>query len=127
MDYSKLSDQEINGLVMDALSDGNQAYRNGDGSFIELLHLVNAVEFGEHVERDEVYATFDPCNKPADSWPIIFENKVMLSPRCADDEWNAQIHLGRDGIFDEYASAWHKNPLRAAMIVFLMMQESQHA
>lgn len=34
MDYSKLSDADINGLVMDALSDGNQAHRRGNGSAV---------------------------------------------------------------------------------------------
>ena len=29
------------------------------------------------------------------------------------------------GGFDIYASCWNKNPLRAAMIVFLMMQEAK--
>lgn len=121
MDYSKLSDQEINGLVMDALSDGNQAYRNGDGSFIELLHQVNAVEFGEHVERDEVYATFDPCNNPADAWPIIVKNRISII-NLDEDEWGAR------GVADRNSKrAIHENSLRAAMIVFLMMQESQHA
>ena len=101
MDYSQLSDFEINCKV---------AFHIG-------LKTVERAEDGE----------FKPCANPADAWPIIFENKIMLSPHCADDEWKAQIHLGRDDIFDNYASAWHKNPLRAAMIVFLMMQGSKDA
>ncbi|NCH31143.1 DUF2591 domain-containing protein [Cronobacter malonaticus] len=127
MDYSKLSDQEINGLVMDALSDGNQAYRNGDGSFIELLHQVNAVEFGEHVERDEVYATFDPCNKPADAWPIISKHRISIefdgdNSTEPQTTWCHTTNLGRT-----IGTQYQKNPLRAAAIVFLMMQESRHA
>ncbi len=124
MDYSKLSDKEINGLVMDAISDGNQAHRGVNGSAIELLHQINTVEFGEHVEREEVYAKFDPCNNPADAWPIIVDKQISLISRCANGEWKAQLHLGKDDIFDSYASCWDNNPLRAAMIVFLMMQDS---
>ncbi|MEH4296549.1 phage protein NinX family protein [Enterobacter ludwigii] len=103
MDYSQLSDFEINNLVLKKVSNGKPE------------------------EWLEPYASFDPCNDPSDSWSIITENKIMLSPHCADDEWKAQIYLGRDDIFDNYASAWHKNPLRAAMIVFLMKQDAKHA
>ncbi|MDU6817821.1 MAG: phage protein NinX family protein [Leclercia adecarboxylata] len=124
MDYSKLSDQEINGLVIDAISDGNQAYRGGDGSAIELLHQINTVEFGEHVEREEVYAKFDPCNNPADAWPIIVENNISL---VLDNPSSPMATSNCVGWYSDeeppiYAS--NQNPLRAAMTVFLMMQES---
>nr|WP_330218007.1 phage protein NinX family protein [Siccibacter colletis] len=125
MDYSKLSDQEVNGLVMDSISDGNQAYRGGDGSAIELLHQINTVEFGEHVEREEVYAKFDPCNNPADAWPIITENNISIildnpSMPCATS--NARDLFDCD---DRIVSVAYEKPLRAAMIVFLMMQEDK--
>lgn len=68
---------------------------------------------------------FDPCNNPSDAWPIVIENEIALNPRCANGEWKAQIHLGKDDIFDNYASCWDKNPLRAAMIVFLMMKDAE--
>lgn len=131
MDYSKLSDQEINGLVMDAISDGNQDHRGGDGSAIELLHQINTVEFGEHVEREEVYAKFDPCNNPVDAWPIIVGNGISLI-KCTvgSGYWSAEIITDIDEVTDklfkcqssfDYQDA---NPLRAAMVTFLMMQES---
>lgn len=127
MDYSKLSDQEINGLVIDALSDGNQAHRNGVGSFIELLHQVNSVELGEHIERDEVYARFDPCNDPADAWPIISKHRISIefdgdNSTEPQTTWCHTTNLGRT-----IGTQYQKNPLRAAMITLLMMQESQHA
>lgn len=131
MDYSKLSDQEINGLVMDTISDGNQAHRSGDGSAIELLHQINTVEFGEHVEREEVYAKFDPCNNPADAWPIIVGNGISLI-KCTvgSGYWSAEIITDIDEVTDKLFQCQSSfdsqdaNPLRAAMIVFLMMQES---
>ena len=128
MDYSKLSDQQINGLVIDAIADGNQAYRGGDGSAIELLHQINTVEFGEHVEREEVYAKFDPCNNPEDAWPIISENRITIEYDAEDQcdvpvEWvtaygidELKVHLVAHQPCDK--------ALRSAMIVFLMMQES---
>ncbi len=129
MDYSKLCDQEINALVMDAISDGNQAHRIGDGSAIELLHQINTVEFGEHVEREEVYAKFDPCNNPADAWPIIAENKISIMWMTEEKQWCAWAN----GELEEGCWEWKycpddysqdDNPLRAAMTVFLMMQGS---
>lgn len=111
-DFSKMSDFEINKCVA-------KIY----GGFALTLAVHNEPPSGKSFDP----GVFDPCNNPADAWPIIVENKIMLSPRCADDEWKAQIHLGSEDIFDNYASAWHKNPLRAAMIVFLMMQESKNA
>lgn len=120
MDYSKLSDADINGLVMDALSDGNQAHRRGNGSAVELLHQVNTVEFGEHIEREEVYAKFDPCNNPADAWPIITANKISIYAMSEADKrggWGAEAFHPND------AYSFNDNPLRAAMIVFLMMQD----
>ncbi len=128
MDYSKLSDQEINGLVIDALSDGNQAHRNGVGSFIELLHQVNSVELGEHIERDEVYARFDPCNNAADAWPIIASNQISLMYEEAMGKWCAGKPYWVDGCeWQLDIDVMDANPLRSAMIFFLMMQESQHA
>ncbi|HHI2217078.1 phage protein NinX family protein [Enterobacter cloacae] len=127
MDYSKLSDADINGLVMDALSDGNQAHRRGNGSAVELLHQVNTVEFGEHIEREEVYAKFDPCNNPADAWPIISANRISVE---YDSEHQCDVPaewVTAYGIDDLKVHVVAHQPcdkaLRSAMIVFLMMQE----
>lgn len=62
------------------------------------------------------------CSDWAETGAIIQEYLISITPRCANGEWKASIYLGREDIFDEYASSWDKNPLRAAMIVFLMMK-----
>ncbi|HEJ9030308.1 TPA: DUF2591 family protein [Serratia marcescens] len=62
----------------------------------------------------------DYCNNPADAWPIIAENKINIDFR---DSLKAgpMAKLCRDnGIY-----AVDKNPLRAAMIVFLMMKDAE--
>ncbi|MDR7940140.1 DUF2591 family protein [Enterobacter soli] len=121
MDYSQLSDFEINATIHFGkrpefkIQNGYVSFLNDEGE---------KTGFGRFYYKNNFP---DYCNNPADAWPIIVESKIMLSPHCADDEWKAQIHLGRVGIFDNYASAWNKNPLRAAMIVFLMIQEAKHA
>ncbi|EMC3650520.1 DUF2591 family protein [Citrobacter braakii] len=72
----------------------------------------------------------DYCNNPTDAWPIIAGKKLSLIN--ADDKWlcvpedepidgvtGDSVHMIYSGDGVE-----HENPLRAAMIVFLMMQES---
>lgn len=107
--YSAMSDFEINlAVVHILLGKGNYDW---DSEFQE-VYL-------------EVYMgdRFDPCNNPSDAWTIIVDNKISLNPRCANDEWKAQVRIGKDDIFDNYASCWDRNPLRSAMIVYLMMKE----
>lgn len=97
MDYSKLSDDEINNMVGRVVS---QRFRT------------------------------DYCNDPGAAWPIIVANGISLNHYTgtweASYEYDAPI--GAFGTDETVTGAIeHKNPLRAAMIVFLMMQESQHA
>lgn len=98
MDYSKLSDMEINGRVLHAITNG-KAIRIQQAS----------VASGET----------DYCNNPADAWPIIVGNKICLSCKPNRDDWDA-FTLSDKGYTEEVT--YDPNPLRAAMIVFLMMQ-----
>ncbi|HEC5301770.1 TPA: DUF2591 domain-containing protein [Enterobacter asburiae] len=98
MDYSQLSDFEINKLVL------------------------NKVSNGKPEEWLEPYASFDPCNDPSDAWPIIVENKIGLTPPMHDENWEAMT-------FDKFGyvnkNEYTAKPLRAAMIVFLLMKEKK--
>ena len=60
---------------------------------------------------------FDPCNNPADAWPIITNNFISVIPSAHRDIWFADGQ-GGETTFDT-------NPLRAAMIVFLKMNEDK--
>lgn len=103
MNYEKLSDFEINKAVSTALG----------------MDVSGATE-----ENNIMYGYVDDyCNNPSDAWPIIFSSRTMLNPYCADELWKAEVPCGFDGLFKEYATCYHRNPLRAAMIVFLMMQD----
>lgn len=101
MDYSKLSDIQINAAVAICIWDTDMTAKSGE---------------------------FDPCNNPADTWPIIIENKIALIWYETEKKWSASgFYRMEDGCWewdyspDEYFS--DENPLRAAMIVFLMMQD----
>lgn len=67
---------------------------------------------------------FDPCNNPADAWPIIIGNRIALHPLhpTYENEWRASAE--DDCGFIGYSSS-NLSPLRAAMIVFLMMNDKE--
>lgn len=103
MDYSQLSDFEINKRVAKSIY---------SVSFVEPLSRTVSVSGGKRL--------FDPCNNPADAWPIIEGNRISIR-NCYEGDWKAENEWGE--------SRFHVscNPLRAAMIVFLMMQDAKHA
>lgn len=118
-DYSKMSDFEINKCVA-------KIY----GGFALTLAVHNEPPSGKSFDPGR----FDPCNNPADAWPIIVGNKISIV--SLDNKWiAAPIDTVIDGITGDsevcfYASfdaVSDVNPLRSAMIVFLMMQESKNA
>lgn len=120
MDYRKLSDFEINNLV--AISLGakvTDSYRVGEERET-VYYALNGDEFAIRSGFGNINDDFDPCNNPADAWPIIVERKINI-------EW----HEWKNSEWKPYAlsnastkSCYDNKPLRAAMIVFLMMQES---
>ena len=119
-DYSKMSDFEINKLVAIATGHkqlGSIGWRGlKDGEFNEVM-----------VRGPLKIGGFDPCNNPADAWPIIVANNIDViqdnGQGCALATNSAiQMFLG-----DDVHISQDENPLRAAMIVFLMMQESKNA
>ena len=93
MDYSKLSDFEINRRVFSLVMNGRDWNRQGSG-------------------------VFDFCNNTDDAWKIITSNRIGIVPGTATDKWAA--HHG-----DWDIAIADVNPLRAAMIIFLMMQDSR--
>lgn len=119
MDYSKLSDKEINKQVAFALGckevmpdifmDDNRRY-----------------EFDKPKKRSDNQFYFDPCNKPADAWPIISGHHISIMYVEALSKWCAGNPYWVDGCeWQLDIDVVDENPLRAAMIIFLMMQDSR--
>lgn len=111
MDYSQLSDLEINQRVSNAIP----------GRFIF---------YPDYVWDSEWEKTFDPCNNPADAWPIIVDNEISLNSYSgtweASYEYDAPIGaFGTDELVTKAVEG--KNPLRTAMIAFLMKREHSNA
>lgn len=120
MDYSKMSDFEIN-LAVAHIAIGSGGY---DWSSDKKEVYLAAMDGGEFLPN----AYFNPCNNPADAWPIIVENNITIIndkncfPRATNDSF-----LFINDQFDDCIHWCDRNPLKAAMIVFLMMQDSQNA
>ncbi|HDS6883415.1 phage protein NinX family protein [Citrobacter sp. Cf224] len=108
MDYSKLSDFEVSKRVAMAI-----------GGFIEEDFCeAHSVIFRRHGRHQ--YSFFEPCTNPSDAWPIIVANKINIEWHQWKDDTDKPYALSNATMISRYDD----NPLRAAMIVFLMMQES---
>ncbi|EOU4995180.1 phage protein NinX family protein [Morganella morganii] len=73
------------------------------------------------VFTDSFTAVFDPCNNPADAYPIIFENKININFRESIKTGVMAELSGWSGVY-----SINENPLRAAMEVFLMMKDAEN-
>lgn len=60
----------------------------------------------------------DYCNNPADMMPVVFENRISLTFETYTNEWWAMTNDFSGPRFK------HTNPLRAAAIVYLMLEDS---
>lgn len=103
-DYSAMSDFEINKSVYESFG----------------MDLSGVTESNHYMYNLKNY-----CNSWADAGPIIQDNDISLISRRANGEWKAELFLCRKDIFDTYATCFQKNPIRAAMIVFLMMKDAE--
>jgi len=120
MNYDKMSDFEINRKVLEiktGVKPLGYAHDADGRSACVVLH-------GNH------YAWFDFCNSWADAGPIIQQNLIDLEAIFEFTD-ESEEQLEPTGLWAARAvvkgfihpRAEDKNPLRAAMIVFLMMQE----
>lgn len=67
----------------------------------------------------------DYCNNPDDAWPIIVKYEIDVIQNNGQDcplATNSAVMMFRG---DDVFICQHENPLRAAMIVFLMMNEDK--
>ena len=102
MDYSKLSDFEINKLIENIVRPGWQ--------------------------ESDYRVPNSYCNNPADAWPIIVENKISLNHYSGTWEasWEYDAPVGAFGTDEEVTGTiGDSNPLRAAMLVYLQLQEGK--
>lgn len=99
MDYSEMSDFEINKAVGESTGEA-----------------LNTEETLNLVIRNSTGRRFDPCNSWADAGPIIQKNSISLI-----SDWNEEGVWG--ATFQPWIYSEHENPLRAAMECYLMMHD----
>lgn len=119
-DYSVLSDFEINALVASNLKQVTRILK----PFTENKNT------GVQFVKDGKWCWFDPCNNASDAWSIIKENEIGILPQYDElnNQWVAfkKVIKVFNNIIQCEIGYKHVNPLRAAMIVFLMIQENNH-
>lgn len=113
--YEEMSDFEINKRVALIVS----VAFNGDGEPVRFVEC----DTGAYADFNEI--EFDPCNNPEDAWPIIVEHEIDVIQNNGQDcplATNSAVMMFRG---DDVFICQHENPLRAAMIVFLKMNEGK--
>ena len=109
--YEKMSDFEVNAAVsMHVL------WKNHRCEEVDCNDKTGVVSWADGANWHE----FNPCNNPSDAWPII---AGMIANGCVVQILQAGVIVTLQG--GGRIQFMDKNPLRAAMIVFLMMQEQK--
>jgi len=123
-DYSKMSDFEINKAV--ALILGIEVVEWGGKIFGGVERKIDNVT--------SVIGAIDYCNSPSDAWPIIVENSISIVSYgvefSAEYGWSAFyggvcVDYNHEIVSNFEIECSDKNPLRAAMIVYLMMKDEE--
>lgn len=112
MDYNKLSDHEINKRICDTFwPDMEKSDTCLNKKFPQKTSVVYMHNGYGGFQRDF-------CNSWDDAGPIIEREFIAINPVmkgwCASSDDDAEVYFP------------HANPLRAAMIVFLMMKEKSN-
>lgn len=107
MNYQTMRDNELNMMVAD-LRGGYAGDVHGSESMVKVKDPESCGLF---------YVEVDYCNNPSDAMPILIEMKIGF-------KW-VNGSCTASSVMRGYHESTSDNPLRAAMIVFLMMQESK--
>ncbi|EFN7975396.1 TPA: phage protein NinX family protein [Escherichia coli] len=121
MDYSQLSDFEINRMVGDIIFKGLWACKpETSGNNTNKWYYGNA---------DTTFEPLNPlpdyCNDPRAAWPVIAKHQISICAYERNNHGMKNEYWWEADRFCEFITI-DNNPLRAAMIVFLMMQENQN-
>ena len=114
-DYSKVSDFEINKAV---------AARIG----VEVQEWNGKIFGGVERKIDNVTSVIgviDYCNNPSDAWPLIESNLICLMADVFCEPQDGGKWIAQPAYGWQHERVRNDNPLRAAMIVYLMMKDEE--
>lgn len=121
MNYESMSDFEINALVTSSVF-GCEEWEYNDAEFYHC-----GIDGGGYYSQP----ILDYCNNPAYAWPIIIENNISINHEIARYKASALVYdfkYERGFNIFVFNSAMgdtsSRAALRAAMIVFLMMNKN---
>ncbi len=122
MNYEDMSDFDINCEVAMAV-DPQLGYADED-SVTDAGNGAANFRLCDPIGNDHDAGTYDYCGSWGEAGVIIHTNKIGIDWACGDD-WEARIsNQGQPGALVKF-KARHRNPRRAAMIAFLMLQEAK--
>lgn len=132
MNYSEMSDFEINKAVAEAyLGYYEPGFRFVNTGIDSSNHYGEEHPVRRITANRKYWKAFEPCGNPSDAWPIILENNISLLSNTdhfldpfmeSPSMWFASAGSCENQDSESWSNG-SDNPLRAAMIVFLMMQE----
>ena len=115
MKYEEMSDFEINRKVATVLGIEMGVVQSSNNKF-GTVNLLNG-------------RIFNPCNNPSDAWPIMIDNNIFIAPTRDDFEHKYMTKCLVDGsiglAWTSKFTAYNDNPLRAAMICFLLKRKGE--
>lgn len=119
-DYSKMSYFEINCEVLEVFNpDIKHMSLSGDSAC-----FYDCGPTGDGWNQIDIP---NYCNNPADAWQIISDSRISIYFDQTIPEYDGEFKQWCCAISpcQNYQAQYQSNPLRAAMIVFLMMQEKK--
>ena len=99
-----------------------EAMSDEDLNFEVARHSFDAGWLDRHYGKEGMVP--DYCNDWADAGPIIVESKIGIETTATSNEWMARTCSTNISNM-MFRCHKDKNPLRAAMIVFLMMKDGK--
>ena len=119
--YRDKSDFEINKAVADFYLTREYRFNSAD-KIVELMDIDLSCEFGGEINLKDKYVTgtFDPCNDPADAFPLIIDVKLSIHPDFYNncESWIVRtVHI---------PPVKDKSLTRAICIAYLMMKDAEN-
>jgi hypothetical protein len=115
-DYSKMSDMEINQAVACELYGCHKWSVNRVGNFYHC-----GFDGSQYVE----VTVANYCNNPSDAWPLIESNLICLMADVFCEPQDGGKWIAQPAYGWQHERVRNDNPLRAAMIVYLMMKDEE--
>ena len=124
-DYSKMSDAEIAMRVACSI-DGVDVDDNGIPKYAVDCYLCNSANSIKWLRvGDDEFEFFNPCNNPSDAWPLIESNLICLMADVFCEPQDGGKWIAQPAYGWQHERVLNDNPLRAAMIVYLMMKDEE--